>query len=271
VGATLLERTTRRRSLTEDGRAFLGRARAILQSVGEATEEISRRRTSLTGRLRLSCPVSFGVLHLGPALFSFSTQNPGIELTVELDDRFVDIAADGYDAVVRHGPVQDSRLVAKRLASSRRVLVASPSYLERHGSPGSLEELRQHRAILYTHRGGADWRFKAPKRGRMSVVRATASLRVNDGLLMRDAALAGMGIALLPTFLVSAQLASSALVPVDVGAEPEGAVLHLAYARNQSVSAKLRALTACLRLAFGDPPYWDRQFTLPERPAAVFA
>ena len=136
LGTALLHRTTRRLSLTEDGAAFLERAARIAREVEEAAADMAERRGTLAGPLRLAAPVTFGRMHLGPALFPFLAKHPRIELTLELDDRRVDAAADGYDAVVRHGPVADTRLMAWRLATSRRVLVASPTYLERHGIAG---------------------------------------------------------------------------------------------------------------------------------------
>jgi len=137
LDAKLVHRTTRTLLLTEDGIAFQTRARRILRDVNEAPAELAERRGKLAGPLRVSGPVSFGVLHLGPALYGFLAGNPAIELTLELDDRFVDIVSDGYDAVVRHGPVDDKRVIVKRIASSRRLLVASPDYLKRRGSPAS--------------------------------------------------------------------------------------------------------------------------------------
>jgi DNA-binding transcriptional LysR family regulator len=131
LGTRFIQRTTRKLSLTQDGNAFYGRARQILRDVDSAAAEVAKRRGALTGPLRISAPVSFGNLHLGPALFGLLAKHPGIELTLELDDRFVDVLAEGYDAVVRHGPVSDERLIVKRLAASRRVLVASPEYLKR--------------------------------------------------------------------------------------------------------------------------------------------
>src|SRR5262245_29647484 len=120
LAARLVQRTTRKMSLSEDGLAFLERSRRILREASEAKAELAARRGALVGPLRLSAPVSFGILHLGPALYRFLDANPGIELSLDLEDRFVDVEADGYDAVVRHGPVRDSRLIAKRLASSAR-------------------------------------------------------------------------------------------------------------------------------------------------------
>jgi len=254
LGTRLVQRTTRKMSLTEDGLAFLERGRRIVRDALEATAEMAERRGTLVGPLRISGPVSFGTLHLGPALYPFLHDNPGIELTLHLEDRFVDVAADGYDAVVRHGPIRDSRLIAKRLAPSRRILVASPAYLLAQGEPRSLADLEGHSAILYINRD-ADWRFSGPQGS--TVVRPRRSLRVNNGLIMRDAALAGLGITLLTSFMVYPELASGALRIVDVGIEPEGADIHIAYPMDRSPSAKVRALTEHLRRAFGDPPYWD--------------
>jgi DNA-binding transcriptional LysR family regulator len=261
LGARLVQRTTRKLSLTADGQAFYQRASHIVRDVNDAAAEISERQGTLTGPLRIAGPVSFGSLHLGPALYPFLKDNPGIELTLDLDDRLVDVVAEGYDAAIRHSAVCDARVVVKPLAQSRRVLVAAPEYLALHGRPRSLTDLKQHRAIVYTNRGIADWRFHGSNG--MTVVRTRNGLCVNNGLIMRDAAVAGLGIALLPTFLISAALASGELSLVDVAAEPEGAVIHIAYPKEGRVSAKVRALTEWLRGSFGDPPSWDSEIPLP--------
>lgn len=255
LGTRLIQRTTRKLSLTEGGHMFLPRAQRILRETEEASAELAASSGILAGPLRLSAPVGFGVLHLAPALSRFLGEHRDIDVSLELDDRFVDAAADGFDAVLRHGAVGDSRQIARRLATSRRLLVASPAYLEKHGSPRSLAELAQHRGILYANRDG-DWRFST-KNG-WSVVRPKAALRVNNGIVMRDAAAAGLGITLLPTFFLHQSISNGALVPLDIGAESEGAELFITYARDHGASAKIRALAESLRRSFGDPPYWDR-------------
>jgi DNA-binding transcriptional LysR family regulator len=255
LGTRFLQRTTRKLSLTQDGSAFYSRAKQILRDVDSAASELAKRRGTLVGPLRISAPVSFGQLHLGPALFALLAKYPGLELTLELDDRFVDVLAEGYDAVIRHGPVDDQRLIVKPLARSRRVLVASPDYLKRHGTPKALDELERHRGVIYTNRGASDWRFRVGRR--FATIAPTPALRVNNGVLMRDAAIAGLAIALLPTFLLEAPLMSRSLSIVDVGAEPEGAAIFVAYPEDLRSSEKLRALTQRLRHAFGNPPYWD--------------
>jgi DNA-binding transcriptional LysR family regulator len=255
VGATLVHRSTRGLALTEDGIAFLERARRILREVSEATAEVSERRGELAGPLRISVPVSFGILHLAPALNSFLEQNPRIDLSLDLDDRFVG-ATDGFDAVIRHGPLPDTGWIAKQFAPSKRLLVASPHYLKKHGTPPTIADLEHHHGIIYSNRGASDWRFR--QSGRWSVARPATVTRVNNGIVMRDAAVDGLGIALLPTFFFRDLLASRKLRVVDVGAEAEPATIFIAYPNDRRVSAKVLALIAHLRTTFGTPPYWER-------------
>jgi DNA-binding transcriptional LysR family regulator len=255
LGAQLIRRTTRKLAVTEEGLSFLDRARRILQEAADAHSEISERRGTLVGPLRVSAPVSFGTLHVGPALYPFLAANPGIQLTLDLDDRFVDVSSEGYDAVIRHGPLADARVIAKRIATSNRYLLASPGYLRRAGTPKRVEDLAAHAGILYLNRD-ADWRLTTAKGD--VVVRPMRSLRVNNGIIMRDAAVAGLGIALLPSFLVQAELAKKTLRIVSMGATPESAEVFVSYPTARGATAKVVALIECLRKAFGSPPYWDR-------------
>src|SRR5580658_80761 len=255
VGATLVHRSTRKLKLTEDGIAFLERAKRILHEVSEATAEVSERRGELVGPLRIAAPVSFGILQLSPALNSFLSENPRIELSVDLDDRFVG-ATDGFDAIIRHGPLPDNGWITKRVAPSRRILVASPDYLKKHGTPRTIGDLERHRGIIYSNRGASDWRFR--QAGRWPVVRPATTMRVNNGIIMRDAALQGLGVALLTTFVVHELVASGELRVLDVGAEAEPATIFIGYPNDRRVSAKVLALIAHLRAAFGTPPYWER-------------
>ena len=257
LGASLLHRTTRKLTLTEDGAAFLARAAHIVREVDEAAADIAHRRGTLAGPLRISAPVTFGRMHLGPALYPFLAEHPQLALTLDLDDRRVDAAADGYDAVLRHGPIEDSRLVASRLAPSRRLLLAAPDYLLRHGTPSSVEALQTHRGIFYLNRGIADWRFEGPS-GAL-IVRAQVGLRVNNGDMMRDAAVAGLGIALLPSFIAGAALKSGALQSIEVGVRAYTEYIYVAHPEGRRPSAKLKAFIECLRRAFGSPPYWDAE------------
>lgn len=250
-------RLERGRKGFDRGAAFLERARRIVREVQEAAADLAERRGLLSGPLRISAPVTFGRMHLGPALYPFLARHPAIQLTLELDDRRVDAATDGFDAVIRHGPLVQGYLVAWKLAASWRVLVAAPDYLRLHGTPRSPQELEGHRGIVYMHRGGADWRFSA--QGRAHVVHGRPGLVLNNGDMMRDAAIAGPGVALLPLFIISAALADGRLCAIDVGIEAEQEYVYIAHADGQHPSAKLRALAAWLKQAFGSPPYWDAE------------
>jgi DNA-binding transcriptional LysR family regulator len=175
-------------------------------------------------------------------------------LSLDLDDRFVG-AADGFDAIIRHGPLPDG-WVAKRLAPSRRILVASPDYLKMRGIPKTVGDLERYRGIIYSNRGASDWRFR--QAGHWTVVRPGTIMRVNNGIIMRDAALEGLGIALLPTFIFYDLVKSGKLRLLEIGAEAEPATIFIAYPNYRRVSAKVVALITHLRAAFGTPPYWER-------------
>ncbi|HEV7307350.1 LysR family transcriptional regulator [Ensifer sp.] len=255
LNATLLHRTTRKLTLTEDGIAFRERAIRIVGEVQAAASDLAERRGQLTGPLRIAAPVSFGRRHLGPALYPFLAAHPEIELTLDLDDRRVDAASEGYDAIVRHGAIADSRLVVWKLASSHRLLVASPDYLARHGTPVSLAELEGHRGIFYTNRGASDWRFEGPDGA--TIVRARLALGMNNGDMLLDAAVAGLGIALLPAFIAGPSVREGHLRAIDVGLRPEPEFIYMAHAEGRRASAKLKAIAKHLKDTFGDPPYWD--------------
>jgi DNA-binding transcriptional LysR family regulator len=151
--------------------------------------------------------------------------------------------------------VDDDRIIVKRLSASRRVLVASADYLKRFGNPTSIQDLGQHRGIMYGNRGAVDWRFRVGRK--WAIGRPQVVLRVNNGLLMRDAAIAGLGIVLLPTFLLESPPKKRTLKVLDIGAEAEGATIYIAYPEHLRSSGKIRALTTWLRRSIGEPAYWD--------------
>jgi DNA-binding transcriptional LysR family regulator len=255
LGGKLLHRSTRKLALTEDGTAFLPRAQRIARDIAEAAADIAERRGTLSGPLRIAAPVTFGRLHLGPALYPFLRAHPEIQLTLDLDDRRIDVASSGHDAIVRVGPIDDTRLIVWKLAENRRQLVASGDYLASHGTPTTLDELRQHRGIFYTNRGANDWLF-ATATGPVSVA-ARQALGVNNGDLMRDAAIAGLGLALLPAFIAGPAVKAGALVVVPLDVQPVVEFIYMAHAQGREPSTKLRRLIEHLRQSFGSPPYWD--------------
>lgn len=255
LGARLMHRSTRKLSLTEDGVAFLPRAQRITRDIAEAAAHIAERRGTLSGALRIAAPLTFGRMHLGPALYPFLLANPDLELTLDLDDRRIDIASSGHDAIIRIGAIDDTRLIVWKLATSRRILVASADYLAAHGKPGTIDDLRGHHGIFYSNRGAGDWRFETAS-GPVTI-HARQALNVNNGAMMCDAAIAGLGLALLPTFIAGPAVKSGQLVEIVLGVEPERDFLYMAHSQGREPSLKLRALAEHLRHAIGDPPYWE--------------
>jgi DNA-binding transcriptional LysR family regulator len=256
LGGKLLHRSTRKLSLTEDGTAFLPRAQRIIRDIAEAAAGMAERRGTLSGPLRIAAPVSFGRLHLGPALYPFLQAHPGIQLTLDLDDRRIDVASSGHDAMIRIGLIADTRLIVWKLAASHRLLVGSADYLARRGTPTTLDELRDHHGIFYTNRGANDWRFVTG--AGVVAVQARQALGVNNGDVMRDAAIAGLGLALLPAFIAGPAVKAGELVAIPLPVEPGAEFIYMAHAQGREPSVKLRALVEHLRQSFGDPPYWGQ-------------
>ena len=255
LGSALLHRSTRKLGLTEDGIAFLPRAQRITRDVAEAAADIAERRGTLAGPLRIAAPVTFGHMHLGPALYPFLKAHPEIQLTLDLDDRRIDVASSGHDAIIRQGVIDDTRLVVWKLAKSRRLLVASATYLAEHGTPQNLADLRDHRGIFYTNRGASDWHFRTE--GGPVTIQASQALGVNNGDMIRDAAAAGLGIAMLPAFIAGPAIKAGQLVAIPLDVAPDEEWVYMAHSQGRDPSAKLRALRDHLKQVFGDPPYWE--------------
>jgi DNA-binding transcriptional LysR family regulator len=259
LGTRLLNRNSRLFVLTEDGTAFLEHARRIVAEASEAREELKRRRGEISGTLRIAVPRAFGDLHLGPILYDFMERYPEVDLTADFDDRISDLSGT-FDAIVRIAPVELPKLAIEQLTISRRTLVAAPTYLDRNGRPETVADLEQHKAIHYMDRGPDDWSFKAEIE--RVVARVTPRLRVTSCYAMRDATIAGLGIAWLPTFHSYQAIGDGRLEMIDIGIDPDVTPITLAYHDGVGLSAKLQALIEHLRLAFGTPPYWDAGLNL---------
>src|SRR4051812_39889870 len=198
LGARLLHRTTRRLSLTEAGAALFEASRGAIERIDEAEAAVARLQSKPRGRLRVSAPMSFGILHLGPAIADFSREHPEVTLDMRLDDRYVNLVEEGFDVAIRIGNLSDSSLVARKLATTREVACASPEYLARQGEPETPEDLASHDCLIYSYLSTANvWRFTAPG-GREIPVAVTGSYRINNGIVLADAALAGHGILMAP-------------------------------------------------------------------------
>lgn len=259
LGTRLLNRSTRKFSLTEAGSALHARGRRALDEIEEAELEVARLQTEPRGVLRVNAPMSFGILHLAPALDEFLQRYPALTVDLQLDDRLVDLVEEGFDCAIRIKALADSTLVARRLAPCRLVVCAAPDYLARHGTPTTPAALREHACLVYTYRDDPnEWVFRGPDGHELKVVVA-GRLRCNNGLIHRDAALAGLGILVTPTFYVGDELRSGRLQTIltDYTPIPEPSV-YVVYPERRHLSPKVRAFVDFLAARFEPVPYWDR-------------
>ncbi len=260
LGARLINRTTRRLSLTEVGAAFYERAVRILAEMEEAEQAISRLHGEPRGTLRVNMPMSFGIGHVAPALADFMARYPDLRVAMELTDRRVDLIEEGVDLAIRIAELPDSSFVARRLAPARRVVCASPDYWQRRGRPRHPTDLADHSCLIYTYLSALsaqrEWRFKGPK-GPVSV-HVSGCLEANNGDALRDAALAGLGVYLAPTFIVGDDLWAGRLEEVLSDYEDSRLSVYAVYPHRQHLSAKVRAFVDFLVERFGPEPYWDR-------------
>jgi DNA-binding transcriptional LysR family regulator len=256
LGVRLLHRTTRRLSLTDAGQLFYARSKELLAELEQAEAEVTSRSEAATGLLRINAPFTFGNLHLAPLWGQFKTLHPQVTLDITLADRLVDLVEEGYDVAVRIASLESSTLVSKRLATTRVVLCASPTYLQQHGSPRHPRELAQHAVIAYSYWSGKDaWHFDGPN-GAVSVKTQPVML-TNSGDTCRAAALAHQGIVLQPSFLVGPDLAAGTLVELMPAYRSIELGIYAVYPTRQHVPAKVRALVDFLSQHFaGRGPSW---------------
>jgi DNA-binding transcriptional LysR family regulator len=263
LGVQLLRRTTRRVVATEQGQALYARMSPLLREVDDAVDEIVESTGPLRGRLRVAAPMSFGTLHLGPIVLEFARAHAQLELALDLDDRMLDLIASGHDLAIRIGVSTDASLIARKLCVARRALCCSPGYASEHGVPRSIEEIARHASIDYANLTATRlWQFEPARRGEKPRSVATRSRIVaNNGETMRDAAIAGMGLALLPLFIVGPALQDGRLIRVLPDEEPLPHPIAAVYPPTRHVSRRVRALVDHLVRAFRSPPPWERRPT----------
>lgn len=249
LGARLLIRTTRKLSVTDTGRAYYERALKIIDEVNEAEQLVSSANASPRGTLRISAPVSFGTLHLGPAIARFMAQCPDIAVELDLSDRFVDIVGEGYDMAIRIGHLADSSLLARHIAPAQLVACASPAYLKAHGKPGTPLDLKTHECLLYGHGRNVEWHFV--EKGRALRIPVKGRLRANNGELACAAAIEGLGIALLPTLIVGEALRAGKLVTILDAYAPPPLNIYAVYPQHRQSSLAIKAFADFLRSTFG--------------------
>jgi DNA-binding transcriptional LysR family regulator len=255
--ARLLNRTTRRLSLTEVGQAFYQRSQRGLAEIEEAESEVSRLQGEPRGELRLSSPMSFGILHLAPSLPAFQQRFPDLSVDMVLDDRRTDLVEEGFDLAIRIGELPDSTLVARRLGPCRHVVCGSPEYFARHGVPQSPQDLADHPALTYRYQDApSEWRL-VDRDGNYHQVAIDSRLQMNNSLAVREALLKGAGVTLTPSFVVGADIRAGRLKAVLTEYRALEVSIYAVYPQRKHLSPKVRAFVDFLSERIEDPPYWE--------------
>lgn len=267
LGTRLLQRTTRRLSLTSEGRDYYQRCKDILAAVQEAEAVASGSAAEAQGPLRISAPQTFGALHLATLWGRFAAENPQVTLDIVLSDRVVDLVEEGYDLGVRIARLADSSLVSRRLATTRMVLCASPEYLAQHGTPSHPRDLAGHGVVSFTYWASGDvWRFDGPK-GEVTV-RTRSRIHANNGDTCRAAALAHQGIILQPDFLVYEDLRAGTLVELMPKFKAIELGIFAIYPTRKQLPLKVRRLVDFLVEALRTPP-WQVKPRTPPRMSSI--
>ncbi|GAA6201806.1 LysR family transcriptional regulator [Aquicoccus sp. SU-CL01552] len=258
LGARLLNRTTRRVSPTEIGLAYYDRARRVLNDAGEADALVTSMQSAPSGLLRISVATDFGVNLLSPILSEFLSDFPEITVNMVLNNRYVELISEGFDMAIRIGELEDSSLRARKLTETTKRLVASPSYIQQFGRPQKIDDLNEHKLLHYSNQSsGSVWKLTAPS-GEKRQVRTAGWLSVNDGQSLLNAAISGLGIAYLPSYLF-AQAMSEGLVEDAMPTLPvEKLGVYAVYPPGRFTQPKVRAFIDFLVQAFADkgPTDW---------------
>lgn len=256
LGARLLTRTAKGAQPTDIGQSYYEKAANVLVELEAAREIVAEATTQVAGAVRMTAPVSFGIQHLTPALVEFAREHPKVELDISLDDRTVDLVGSGYDLAVRIGNLPDSALIARRIAPVRATVLASPAYLAARGRPQVPRELADHDLLFYSNVGrGNPWRFRVD--GRWETVRGRVRLRGDNGELLREAAAAGLGVVMLPSFIAASAIEAGTLEPLLLDYPLEESGLHVVMPPGRAATARVRALVGFLAARFGPEPQWD--------------
>ena len=255
LNVTLLQRTTRRQTLTEAGHRYYQHCLRLLDDIAEAEAQISDIEAELSGKLRISAPVSFGLMHLGPALQEFQLIHPLIEMSIDFNDRLVDLIADGFDLAIRISRLDDSTLIAKKLSSTRLVVCASPEYLAYHGTPVIPTDLTNGHSILHYRNTSESWQFQQD--GSPISLHLQGKISANNGNFLCDAAIAGQGIITSPDFICYQAVQSGQLqVILRAYLHDSELVIYAVYLQTRYLPRRSQILIAYLQNYFSRNAPW---------------
>lgn len=256
LGVRLLNRTPRRLSMTDAGAEFYQDLHRILLDLKQLEERAANQGPEPRGVLRISVPTTLGTLHLKSLTADLMCRYPELNIDLDLDDRVVDLVTEGYDCAVRLGHLKDSSLIVRNIAPRRLVICASPEYIERRGAPSDPDELQSHDGLHYSHRE-ANLMWRLGYRGETASYRVGYRMRCNNGEMLQEAALAGLGLGILPTFMASPHLSSGRLVSVLRDCELPSGSIAVVFAKDEQPSIKLRAFIDAMLEEYSPVPSWD--------------
>jgi len=258
LGVKLLHRTTRKISLTEAGEHFFEHAAIANNAAKDAEDAVAQLQGEPQGRLRINTPMSFGRLHIAPFIPAFLKRYPKISIDMVMSDEVIDLVGAGFDVAVRSGTLADSSLIARKLAPLHSVLCASPEYLKQHGTPLTLDDLKQHNCILFSYsRDLKEWSFS--QNGRTQAIEVSGNYQVNNSEALKEALLQGIGIGRLPTFVAGTEIKAGRLVPLFTDHDMNEQSIYAVFLERQYMPAKVRVfLDYAIEYLGGDKPYWDR-------------
>ncbi|RFP21835.1 LysR family transcriptional regulator [Duganella sp. BJB488] len=259
LGVKLLQRTTRKLALTNEGAAFLEDCQRILAELEEAETAVAERSAHATGHLMISAPAGFGRQHVAPLIPSFLAEHRDVSVTLNMSDRVVDIVGEGIDVAIRIASLSDSSLVSVKLADNERVVVAAPSYLKRHGEPRSLADLAKHNCLAISSEGSQrGWTFR--DNGKNVVVKVSGNMGSNDGQVLHDWALAGKGLAWRSMWEVGNEIEAGKLQTVLNEHSAPGNDIYAVFAQRRHLPLRIRAFVDFLRHTYAQPDYWRKSW-----------
>ena len=271
LGVRLINRTTRSLHLTDEGASYYETCSRILAEIEEADAAAAARRVEPQGMLRVALPASFGLNHIAPLIPRFAERYPKVELALSLSDRSVNLVEEGFDLAIRIAELKDSALAARKLAPNRRVVCASPAYLRQHDEPKTPQDLAKHNCLIATWEQGMamNWEYKSPV-GKRGSVRVTGRYACDNWEVLREWAVAGLGVALKSTWDVRKHLEDGSLVPLLPGYDFSSDVgIYAVYPHRRHLPAKTRVFIDFLAESFGPEPYWDQPAARIKASAAV--
>ncbi|MQQ99557.1 LysR family transcriptional regulator [Glaciimonas soli] len=255
LGVKLLQRTTRKIALTNEGASFLEDCQRILAELEDAESAVSERSTHASGHLMISAPAGFGRQHVAPLMPSFLAEHRDVTITLNLNDRLVDLIGEGVDVAIRIASLSDSNLISTKLADNQRVVVASPAYLKRHGKPETLADLQKHNCLAMSSESNQrGWTFR--QHGKITTLKIAGNMICNDGQVLHDWALSGKGLAWRSMWEVGSAIESGKLVSVlDEFAAP-GNDIYAVFAQRQHLPLRIRVFVDFLRRTYAQADYW---------------